>query len=97
MTTRLKRLLADLGSGHDDRSQMEVLAAIGVPGIVSQMKTNGPLTSLRFLSKYYTSSGMLYRYQVSFSKGRAVLTAVVDQSDKLAGLQMVMLPSPAHS
>ena len=97
VTARLKALLVDLGRGHDDRSQMEILAAIGVPSIVNQMKTNGPFTGLRFLSKFYTSSGMLYRYQVMFGGNSAVLTAVIDKSDKLAQLQMVTLPSRAPS
>jgi D-alanyl-D-alanine carboxypeptidase len=95
VTQRLKALLIDLGSGRDDRSQMEILAAIGVPGIVDQMRANGPVTSVRFLSKLYTSSGVLYRYEVLFRASRAVLTAVIDKSDKLAQLQMLTLPSRA--
>jgi hypothetical protein len=95
VTERLKALLIDLGSGRDDRSQMEILAAIGVPGIVDQMRANGPVTSVRFLSKLYASSGVLYRYEVLFRASRAVLTAVIDKSDKLAQLQMLTLPSRA--
>ena len=95
VTERLRALLTDLGSGRDDRSQMEILAAIGVPGIVDQMRANGPVTGVRFLSKLYTSSGVLYRYEVLFRVSRSVLTAVIDKSGKLAQLQMVSFPSAA--
>ncbi len=95
MTARLKALLADFSNGDDDRAQMEVLAAIAVPGIVRQMKASGPLTDLKFWSKAYTSTGVLYTYHVMFGVNRGIFTAMIDKSDKLAGLGMVTVPAHA--
>jgi D-alanyl-D-alanine carboxypeptidase len=93
MTARLTQLLTDLGSGQDDRAQMQVLAAINVPGIVKQLHENGRPTALRYVNKFYTSAGILYNYQVLFAKHRAILTTVIDKSDKMASLAMVTVPA----
>jgi len=95
VTKRLAMLLADVGAGRDDRSQMQVLAAIGIPAIADRMRANGSLTGITFLSKFYTSAGLLYRYRLSFTKGQAVLTALIDESDKIATIEMASLPPPA--
>ncbi len=56
-----------------------------------------PSPASKFMSKFYTSSGMLYRYELLFGDRRALLTALLDKSDKIAQLQMVTLPSPTPS
>lgn len=88
MTARLKALLSDLRNGADDRSQMDVLAAIAVPGIARQLRSDGPITDVRFWNKIYTSTGMLYSYRVTFGASGAVLIALIDPSGKLAMLRM---------
>jgi D-alanyl-D-alanine carboxypeptidase len=89
MTARLNGLLTDLRSGRDDRSQMEVLAAMAVPGIVKQLQANGPIQALQFVRKMYTSAGMYYTYQVVFRAARGILTVEIDKADKFAALQFV--------
>lgn len=91
-TARLRSLLADVSAGRDDRTQLQVLAVVALPDLAAQLKADGSLTGLKFMSKFYTFSGVLYRYELLFGDRRALLTALLDKSDKIAQLQMVTLP-----
>lgn len=86
VTQRMTTLIENLEKGQVDKTQLNVLARIALPELTRQIATFGKLRNLRFLSKAYTSSGILYAYEATFAERKAVIESLIDRSGNFSSL-----------
>lgn len=89
MTKRISALLQDLAHDRVDRSHFDLLASLAIEPMSEYLATAGGIRYVRFLTKAYTASGILYEYQVGFATGQATLGALIDRNGKYANLFML--------
>jgi CubicO group peptidase (beta-lactamase class C family) len=92
-TTRLKGMVENLLSEKPDVSPFAPqMAAALTPGVLAQVRrdvgSRGPLNDLAFLSEKDTPAGTARRYRATFGTTPFVLTAVVAEDGRIAGLFM---------
>ncbi len=91
ITERAAAFLKMLIQGNADRSELEPLASINIPGrdtLIQQFAPFGELKRLRFMSRVRTDSGILYTYQAVFVKRSLILQFSIDKANKYASFAL---------